>query len=63
MRLKTKIGKILPNRLNAKPIEYSQQEYYCEWCNEVLQEETKFHKPKKMFLCTKCFLKANKNEI
>ena len=60
MLIKTKIGKILPITKSPKPAEYTQQEYYCEGCSEVFKEETKFHKPKKMFLCGKCFLKADK---
>ena len=62
MLIKTKIGKILPNMRAPNPVEYTQQEYYCEGCSEVFKEETKFHKPKKMFLCGKCFLKADKSE-
>ena len=46
-----------------KTKEYVQDEYFCEWCNIVLKQETVFHKKIKLFLCEKCFTKADKGEI
>ena len=46
-----------------KSEEYTQDEYFCEWCNIIIKKETVFHKRMKMFLCTECFNKADKGEI
>ena len=55
--------RLVSTELREKPQEYTQDEYFCEWCDIVTKEETIYHKKKNLFLCDECTSKAYKGEI
>ena len=62
-KLPFKLGKLVSVKIKEKVKDYSQEEYYCEWCEIVTNKETIYHKGKKLFLCDKCTTKADKGEL
>ena len=55
--------RLVSTELKDTPQKYIQGEYLCEWCNLVTKDETIYHKKKKLFLCDKCTIKADKDEL
>jgi len=49
-----KIGGIIGVSNNKKPVEFSQDGYYCEECEEIFDDETLWDKKQRKFLCQQC---------
>lgn len=62
-KLPSKMGKLVSVKIKEKVKDYSQEEYFCEWCEIVTKIETIYHKGKKLFLCDECTIKADKGEL
>jgi|TARA_Y100000310_G_scaffold99180_1_gene96946 lysyl-tRNA synthetase class I len=53
MLLDKKLGGFMPNKPKNKD-EYVQQEFYCEMCGRVSEEETELNEKTNKYLCEGC---------
>ena len=53
MLIDRKLGGFMPNKPKKKDT-YVQEEYYCEMCGRVSEEETELNEKTNKFLCAGC---------
>jgi|TARA_B100001964_G_scaffold195599_1_gene219743 hypothetical protein len=53
MLINRKLGGFMPNK-PKKEENYVQEEYYCEMCGRVSEEETELNEKTNKFLCAGC---------